>query len=104
MATPEGAVKKQIRAYLTSLGAYHFSPVQYGMGASTLDLLCCLQGKFIAIEVKRPGVLSPTARQNAVIKTIHAAGGIAFTTDSLERTRKYLQDHALGLYNPEHPV
>lgn len=99
--TPEGKVKKEIRDWLTSIGAYHFAPVQMGMGTRTVDLLCCLQGRFVAIEVKRPGVVEPGKFQALVIKQIAKAKGIAFTTDSLERTVKYLQDHALGLYNPE---
>ena len=99
--TPEKMVANPCDAYLLSLGAYIFKPVQMGMGATTLDRLCCINGRFVAIEYKRAGVYHCTPRQNQVIKAITKAGGIAFTTDSLERTVKYLQDHCLGLYNPE---
>lgn len=98
---PEKIVAMACDAYLLSLGAYVFKPVQMGMGATTLDRLCCIGGKFVAVEYKRQGVMDCTPRQNQVIKQIAKAGGIAFTTDSLERTVKYLQDHAIGLYNPE---
>lgn len=98
---PEKIVAMACDSYLLSLGAYVFKPVQMGMGATTLDRLCCIRGKFVAVEYKRHGVMDCTPRQNQVIKQITKAGGIAFTTDSLERTVKYLQDHALGLYNPE---
>jgi len=99
--TPEGAVKKQIREWLTEHGAYHFAAVQMGMGTRTVDLLCCMQGRFIGIEVKRPGVLKSSKFQTLVIKEIINAGGIAFVTDSLDYTVQYLQRHHLGLYNPE---
>lgn len=99
--TPEGKIKREIRDWLDANGAYQFAPVQMGMGTRTVDLLCCMQGRFIGIEVKRPGVFKPNKFQALVIKQIAKAGGIAFTTDSLERTIKYLQDHCLGLYNPE---
>lgn len=99
--TPEKRVANPCDAYLRELGAYIFKPVQMGMGVTTLDRLVCLRGRFIAIEYKRAGVFECTPRQRQVIKEITKAGGVAFATDSLERTMKYLQDHALGLYNPE---
>lgn len=99
--TPEKMVANICDEYLRSLNAYIFKPVQMGMGATTLDRLCCINGKFVAIEYKRAGVFDCTPRQRQVIKAISAAGGIAFVSDSLGRTQKYLQDHALGLYNPE---
>lgn len=99
--TPEGVVKKQIRDWLKSIGAYCFSPVQMGIGSRTLDLLCCVQGRFVGIEVKRPGVNEPTKIQALTIKEIAKAGGLAFTTNSLERTKEYIQQHALHQYNPE---
>ena len=98
---PEKIVARASDDYLLSLGAYIFKPVQMGMGATTLDRLCCINGKFVAVEYKRAGIYQCTPRQNQVIKAITRAGGIAFVTDSLDRTVKMLQDHALGLYNPE---
>jgi hypothetical protein len=52
MKTPEGKIKKQIVDWLRSQGAYVFAPVQQGFGASTLDLIVCWHGDFVAIEVK----------------------------------------------------
>ena len=102
MATPEGKVKNAHKAYFKAQGWYYFFPVQMGLGASTLDCLLCIKGRFIAIEFKREDRMAyPTPRQAQVIKAINKAGGIAFTTNSLERTKQYLQDHVLGVYNPE---
>lgn len=84
--TPEATVKRQIKAYLKSLpNCYQFWPVQTGWGASTLDCLACINGKFFAIEVKRKGVMSATPRQNQVIKAVSDAKGVAFVTDDLDR-------------------
>ena len=99
--TPEGKVKKQIRDWLKEIGAYEFAPVQMGLGARTLDILCCVKGRFVGIEVKRPGVNSPSKLQALCILAITKAGGLAFTTNSLERTKDYIMQHALHQYNPE---
>ncbi len=93
--TPEGLIKSKIREFLTEeMQAYVFSPVQMGMGVSTLDILCCIKGRFCGIEVKTPGK-KPTARQTFTIKAINDAGGVAFWTDSLEYTKTMLE--AAGL-------
>lgn len=83
MRTPEGVVKDRIRQHLRQMGAYCFSPVQMGLGVSTVDLLCCVHGKFLAVEVKREGK-KPTPRQYAVLEEIEKAGGISFWCDSYE--------------------
>ncbi len=90
----EALIKSRIREYLVGRGAYYFAPVQMGMGISTLDILCCLKGKFVGIEVKVPGG-KPTARQLATIKSIRDAGGIAFWSDSLEHVQWRLGEEGL---------
>ena len=81
--TPEGLVKKKVRNYLVFIGAYFFFPVQMGIGSSTLDILCCIGGKFVGIEVKAPGKV-PTSRQCLTMGAIKEAGGIAIWGDSPE--------------------
>ncbi len=88
--TPEGKVKAEIKAYLDLIGAYHFWPVQMGMGAATVDCLACINGKFFAIEVKRPGGKA-TGRQRFVLGKVNKAGGIGFTTDSLEKLKEHVE-------------
>lgn len=92
---PEAAIKARIRQFLIDeKKAYYFAPVQMGMGVSTLDILCCIRGKFVGIEVKVPGKV-PTVRQRQNIIAINAAGGVAFWTDSLDYTKEMLE--AAGL-------
>ncbi len=83
MTTPEGRVKAEIKAWLKAQGAYFFFPVQTGYGATTLDILCCLNGRFVGIECKA-GFNKLTNRQSRVINEIRAAGGIAFEARSLK--------------------
>jgi hypothetical protein len=75
MRTPEGYEKDEIKAYLKSIGAYYFMPVQVGYGQATVDILACVKGVFFGIEVKREGK-APTARQEVKLKEIAAGGGI----------------------------
>ena len=53
--TPEGKVKVRVKNILNAYGAYHFWPVQTGMGARTLDCLGCHNGRGFSIETKAPG-------------------------------------------------
>lgn len=87
--TPEALIKKKIREDLKSRGAYVFSPVQMGLGIATVDILACLKGQFIAVEVKVPGK-APTARQDTCLTEVTRAGGVAFWCTSLEGFKEEL--------------
>jgi hypothetical protein len=95
MKTPESYVRDPVRKYLKSIGAYRFAPVQMGLGAVTLDDLCCVGGRFVGIEYKAPGKI-PTPRQQLTMKEIHRAGGIAIWGDSADMIKEKLKE-ALGL-------
>lgn len=97
----ERDVKRAVKEYLDSLHAYWFMPVPTGYGKKTLDFLCCVRGKFVGIECKRPGVVKADPFQRLVIDEINCAGGLAFVTDSLERTQKMIEDHILWKYDYE---
>ena|ERR1700745_2020554 len=76
----EREVKIAVKAQLKAIGAYHFWPVQMGLGDVTLDCLGCYEGKFFSVETKAPGK-KPTAMQNHTIEKIRAAGGKVFVID-----------------------
>lgn len=82
--TPEGKVKKALRAVLKELepeGLHHYWPVPGGYGAVTLDVIVCYRGRFIGIETKAPGK-HPTARQEATIDDMVAAGASVIVIDN----------------------
>lgn len=93
--TPEGKVKKQVTAILKQYGAYYFSPVTGGFGASGVpDIIACYKGRFIAIECKA-GTNKPTALQLKNIDDIDKQGGITAIINekniwTVERFLKYL--------------
>ena len=74
MKTPEGRVKDKVKAYLDSIGAYYFMPVQTGYGKRTLDFLICYDGQFFSVETKA-GSKQMTAQQLAIRFQIETAGG-----------------------------
>ena len=77
MRTPESFEKVEIDKYLKQIGAYVVKPTAMGFGASgTADRVCCLNGLFFVIEVKREGK-EPTVIQNTRMDEVRAAGGWA---------------------------
>ncbi|MCG1029284.1 VRR-NUC domain-containing protein [Virgibacillus halodenitrificans] len=93
---PEKRVENQIKGFLDQIGAYYrkthgnlFSK------AGTPDILACIKGRFVAIEVKREvgGEVSPLQKAN--IKLIREAGGIAFVAESLKEAKQYLAEFGL---------
>ncbi|MGG3987713.1 VRR-NUC domain-containing protein [Bacillus smithii] len=92
MAVLEKQIENQIKRYLDSIGAYYLK-VHGSMyqPAGIPDILACINGRFVGIEVKRPhGVVS--ALQKANIQKIETAGGVAFVAYSVEDVQ-----HALRL-------
>lgn len=85
--TPEGRVKVAIKAYLKTLpDCWWYMPVQNGMGVGGIpDIIICLGGLFVAIEVKAPGrEKSTTPLQECTIAAINNAGGHALVVSDVE--------------------
>lgn len=74
---------------------YHGS--EYGE-AGVSDLLCCLDGAFIAVEVKHPdtkhGKAGPTLKQQAFGNRIERAGGVFAVCYSVEEFLETLREAA----------
>lgn len=94
--TPEAKVKKQIRAILDAEGVYYAMPMGTGYGNSGVpDFLCCVAGKFMAIEAKA-GKGRTTALQDSHIQRITIAQGAALVIneqniDTLMPLLRYMQ-------------
>lgn len=61
------------------------------------DLVGCVRGRFVGIEVKVPSKLHKvTPRQQFILDMITEAGGLAFVTDSVDtavkRVRRWLRE------------
>ena len=85
--TPEAKVKAKIKAILKAHNAYYAMPIGTGYGNSGVpDFLCCVNGKFVAIEAKA-GKGETTALQEKNLSDINKAGGytLIIRENNLER-------------------
>ena len=98
----EKEIQDSIREYLSLIGAVPIRINSGGIAASyggkrrfvkfndtpgVSDLLVCLHGRFVAIEVKRPKGSKILPDQLAFLDSIRQAGGIAFIAKSIEDVR-----------------
>ena len=89
----EQDIQTQIMDYIKSIGGIPIKQNQIGIYATAgvPDILACIVGKFVAIEVKKPGQ-KPKPIQVAWINAINSAGGVAFWADNLEDVKRKLQE------------
>ncbi len=79
--TPEKIVKDKVVSVLKAEGVYYFFPATHGFGRSGVpDIVCCVSGKFLAIECKA-GKNKPTALQIREIEAIRSCDGVAVVVD-----------------------
>ncbi|MDE2471846.1 MAG: hypothetical protein KGL35_24760 [Bradyrhizobium sp.] len=99
--TPEGAVKKDVKAFLRerkvasmsapvpdAVGYYHMY-VPSGYGDPALDFTGCYKGRFFAIETKADGG-TPSARQNLIMKMHQDALGLSIWGNNADELCKRL--------------
>ena len=95
MATHESKVKSAVVKLLNKYDAFYFFPATHGYGRSGVpDIVCCVKGKFVAIECKA-GKNTTTALQDREINRIRTAEGHAMVVnedniDLLEQVLKEL--------------
>jgi len=92
-ATPEGKVKKKVKDYLKSIGAWYYMPVSNGMGrVGCPDILVCYEGRFLAFETKAPGkIKNVTPNQKREIADIKRANGLAHVVDCVEQVQVIME-------------
>lgn len=80
----EKHIENKIKRHLKEIGAYYVKFHATGFSRSGVpDILVCIRGRFVAIEVKQEkGVVS--ALQEAHQRQIIAAGGVAIIAWSFE--------------------
>lgn len=91
--TPEGKVKKKVKEYLQSIGAWYYMPVSNGMGrVGCPDILVCYEGRFLAFETKAPGkIKNVTANQQREIDAIQRVNGLAHVVDDVEQVKSVIE-------------
>lgn len=92
----ESDITKSILKYLKTLPRCFFWKEHGGIyGTSGIpDIIVCIDGRFIALEVKtQKGKTTPL--QNAAIRKIRSSGGFAFVVRSVEEAKNAI-DSATG--------
>ena len=89
----EQDIQASIMNYISSIGGL---PVKFNnMGiyakAGVSDILACIKGRFVAIEVKRPGK-KPSDLQERFLDAINTIGGLAFWADNLQDVKDKLKE------------
>lgn len=91
----ESDIKKEIAAYLDSLGerCYHFPFHNVGYARKGIqDQIVCYRGRFFAIEAKRDADAKETKWQERERKAVLAAGGHAIVAWSVEQVRAAIEE------------
>ena len=92
-AIKEQDIQDKIMDYIKSIGGLpvKFNNIGIYAKAGVSDILACVRGRFVAIEVKRPGQ-KPSALQVNFINAINSIGGLAFWADNLEDVKDKLKE------------
>lgn len=92
--TPEAKVKAKVVSILKAHDVYHFFVPQNGYGRSGVpDIICCVRGYFLAIEVKA-GKGTTTVLQDREIHAIRKHKGLALVINetNLEQVEEVLKE------------
>lgn len=91
MTQPEARLQRRIQHYLKSQGIFCFKV--HGsefMVAGLPDIVACMDGYFLGIEVKMPGN-SPSERQLYVHSLIADSGGVVIVATSVDEVRTFVE-------------
>ena len=91
----ERDIHNSILKYLRGRNAYAVKTAP-PMDNGTPDIICCMGGLFLAIEVKQPGK-SPSKIQEHRIRQIKSAGGVAMVATSVDDLMDQLEKVARDL-------
>lgn len=85
--TSHAKLRKEITDWLKEIGAWYVCTNSQGYGRKGIpDILCCIRGKFVAIEVK----IAPDKASPWQMRELHAvieAGGISYIAWSLTQLK-----------------
>ncbi|MCX6145715.1 MAG: VRR-NUC domain-containing protein [Candidatus Kapabacteria bacterium] len=84
----ESDIQASILKYVKAIGGFTFK-VMTANTSGIPDVICCINGKFVALEIKLPGK-NATELQKYKISEIQKAGGIASVVTSLDGAKEIL--------------
>jgi hypothetical protein len=94
--TPEGKVKRRVVELLKKHGVWYFFPASNGFGVAGIpDIVACVKGQFMGIEVKADRTKKPTELQMQCGAKIQSAGGwwmVVCDQESLDMLDVMLQE------------
>ena len=92
----EQKVQDSIMTYIKSIGGLPIKQNQIGIygQAGVPDIIACIKGRFVAIEVKKPGE-KPKPHQEKWLEAINKKGGLAFWSDNLSKVKDELEKENL---------
>lgn len=86
----ESVIQNKIIKYLNRIGAYSIKTISTNRSGCP-DLICCLNGKFIGLEVKNEdGVTS--ALQDHHLELIRKSGGVSAAVRSVDEVKQLLKN------------
>ena len=91
MSKVEAYIQKEILQYLRSLPQCRPFKIIVANERGVPDIICCLNGRFVGFEVKRPGA-KPTRIQDAQRERIGVAGGTVYVVTSLDDTKNIIEN------------
>lgn len=97
MTKLEQDIQKDILKFLEKMGILAIKHNNIGIyaRAGVPDLLCCSkQGRFIGVEVKRPGQ-KPKPIQQSFLDTINSLGGVGIVATSVEDVETQLKERGV---------
>ena len=89
----EQQIQSQVIKYLESIGCYVVKIISANK-SGVPDICACLNGKWISIEMKKPGE-KPDSLQLHHLQQIQKAGGLATWASSLTQVQDFLVQHNL---------
>ena len=89
----EQQIQSQVIKYLESIGAYVIKVISANK-SGVPDVHACLNGRWISIEMKKPGA-KPDPLQLHHLQMIQRAGGLATWATSVTQIQDFLAQHNL---------
>jgi len=87
----EAEITKEIRYYLNTCGIWHWKNWSGPMSPKGIpDIIGIYRGKFLAVEIKKPGG-KPTDLQKEFLTKVQINGGISCVVHSWEELAKFLE-------------